>query len=111
MGRILRRDPECRSAASDAGGRDRDPVRFFDRRVAPLQGSLRNGYDDRSRMKIAVLVFASCSTLVTTGSIVREPCLHVGVRPASDGIGDYAATIQVSFDAPCTTRPDAGAKP
>ena len=34
--------------------------------------------------------------LLETGSVVRTEALHVGIRPASDALGDYAVTIQVS---------------
>ena len=34
---------------------------------------------------------------VYTAPDTRKP-LHIGIRPASDAIGDYAVTIQVSAD-------------
>jgi len=34
-----------------------------------------------------------------SGSIVRTDDLHLGVRPASDGIGDEAVTVQVTANA------------
>ena len=47
-----------------------------------------------------ILAVGACTTWATTGSVYRSPCTHVGVRPASDGLGDYAATVQISSDAP-----------
>lgn len=42
----------------------------------------------------------ACATWATSGSLYRGRCTHVGVRPASDAIGDYAVTVQVTTDAP-----------
>ena len=54
---------------------------------------------------LAILATAwalGCSTWIATGSVYRGQCVHVGVRPASDGWGAYAATVQVSRDwGPC----------
>jgi hypothetical protein len=52
----------------------------------------------------------ACVMWTSTGSVYRDPCLHVGVRPASDGLGDYAATVQVSADPglPCHAGKDDG---
>lgn len=40
----------------------------------------------------------ACATWATTGSLYRGRCTHVGARPASDAIGDYAVTVQVTTD-------------
>ena len=53
-----------------------------------------------SPLAALTLLAASCATWASTGSVWRERCTHVGVRPASDGLGDYAVTLQVSTDAP-----------
>jgi hypothetical protein len=47
-----------------------------------------------------ILAAAGCATWWTTGSLARGRCTHVGVRPASDGWGDVAATLQLSSDVP-----------
>jgi hypothetical protein len=47
-----------------------------------------------------ILLVAGCDAWARTGSVYRTPCTHLGVRPASDGPGDYAATVQLSTDAP-----------
>jgi len=49
---------------------------------------------------IPMLLITSCATWYSTGSLVRDRCLHVGLRPASDGWGDWAATLQVTTDWP-----------
>jgi hypothetical protein len=49
---------------------------------------------------LPLLLLLSCATWWQTGSVVRSQCLHIGVRPASDGWGAVAATVQVSTDAP-----------
>lgn len=56
-------------------------------------------------MRLAfLLTIAACSTWTSSGSVYRGRCVHVGVRPASDGLGDYAVTAQVSTEwAPCRT--------
>ena len=55
-------------------------------------------------MRVAALLAAlwalGCSTWLATGSLYRSPCVHVGARPASDGLGDGAVTVQVSTDWP-----------
>jgi hypothetical protein len=48
----------------------------------------------------AALGAASCATWARTGRIINDPCIHVGVRPASDGLGDYAVTVQITTDWP-----------
>jgi hypothetical protein len=55
------------------------------------------------------LLFISCATWTETGRLVNNPCLHVGLRPATDGAGNGAATLQISTDwpAPCQAL-DAG---
>jgi hypothetical protein len=53
----------------------------------------------RSVVVTAALLLSSCATWASTGSVYREPCLHIGVRPASDAVGDYAVTVQVTTDA------------
>ena len=55
------------------------------------------------------LLLAACTTWWSTGSIVREPCLHVGVRAHADAVDEWVATAQASFDVPCAERPDASA--
>lgn len=52
----------------------------------------------------ALVVLSACATWSSTGSVHRSPCTHVGVRPASDGLGDYAVTLQISTDAPLCPR-------
>jgi hypothetical protein len=52
---------------------------------------------------LAVLVVGwchACASTLATGSVYRSRCVHVGVRPASDAIGDYAVTVQVTTDTP-----------
>jgi hypothetical protein len=52
-----------------------------------------------------VLILTGCavySSWASSGRLVEGRCLHVGARPASDGVGDYAATLQVSHEwGPC----------
>lgn len=56
-------------------------------------------------MKSAALVLLalSCATWAQTGSVYRDPCTHLGVRPASDGTG-AAVTFQVTTDWPQCPR-------
>jgi hypothetical protein len=59
----------------------------------------------------ALPLFIACETWSQTGRLVNEPCLHVGVRPASDSVGDGVITVQVTTDWPFRcypTDPDAG---
>jgi hypothetical protein len=59
---------------------------------------------------VALSLVVACATWSKTGSVYRSRCIHVGIRPASDGIGDYAMTLQVSTEwGPCLN--DAGANP
>src|ERR1700722_2437838 len=54
----------------------------------------------------AMFALSSCATWMDSGSIYRGPCTHLGLRPATDGPGDYAVTVQVSTDYPrCPRRP------
>jgi hypothetical protein len=58
---------------------------------------------------LAIAWCSSCALWASTGSVYRGQCTHVGLRPASDGIGDYAVTLQVSTDAPwCASERDGG---
>lgn len=43
---------------------------------------------------------SGCASVASTGSVYRGRCTHIGVRPASDGAGDYALTVRVTTDAP-----------
>lgn len=69
----------------------------------------------RRRGLIAVLALAHCAAWATwssTGSLYRGPCTHVGLRPATDGIGDYAMTVQISTDGPqCGRSLEGGVHP
>ncbi len=49
---------------------------------------------------LALLLLAGCAGWANSGRLVDGRCWHVGARPASDGAGDYALTVQVSTDAP-----------
>jgi hypothetical protein len=61
------------------------------------------------RFEVVMGLALSCSTWASSGSLYRGECTHVGVRPASDGPGDYALTLQISTDEPACarSRPDA----
>ena len=59
----------------------------------------------RTRLAIAATLLTACSTWARSGSLVRDPCLHVGVRPGSDAVGDYALTVQVTTDWPARCAP------
>lgn len=54
----------------------------------------------RPALLFVIASCASCAPLASTGSVYRGRCTHVGVRPASDGAGDYALTVRVTTDAP-----------
>ena len=41
-----------------------------------------------------------CSHWAATGRVVDSRCVHVGVRPASDSLDDFAITVQVTTDYP-----------
>src|SRR5579864_7319509 len=49
---------------------------------------------------LALPLLLCCATWTQTGRLVDDPCVHVGVRPASDGFGDVATTFQVTTDWP-----------
>lgn len=49
---------------------------------------------------LALPFFFACATWSNTGRIVNDPCVHVGVRPASDTVGNEAITVQVTTDWP-----------
>ena len=51
-------------------------------------------------LPVACIVLGASCAWATTGSMYRGKCSHASARPASDGVGDYAATVQVSTDAP-----------
>ena len=53
------------------------------------------------------------STWSTTGSLYRSKCTHAGARPASDAIGDWAVTVQISSDwpAPCAATDGGSHRP
>lgn len=53
------------------------------------------------RLLFTVTLFTCASTWATTGSVYRGRCVHAGIRPASDAVGDYALTVQISADVPC----------
>jgi hypothetical protein len=64
------------------------------------------------RAALLALSIVSCETWSRTGRVVNDPCVHVGVRPASDGAGNYALTVQITTDLPATCeRKDAGNPP
>ena len=46
------------------------------------------------------LSLAGCATVWSTGSFVRRPCLHEGLRLHSDALNDGAVTFRVSTDWP-----------
>jgi hypothetical protein len=64
------------------------------------------------RRFLPIVLWASCSTWTQwtqTGSLYRNPCTHVGIRPASDAIDEWAVTVQVSTEwGPCNASADAG---
>lgn len=64
----------------------------------------------RWRAAFLALPLMCCATWTKTGRVVNDPCVHVGVRPASDGLGDFAVTVQVTTDWPrrCVVPKDAG---
>jgi hypothetical protein len=62
----------------------------------------------RWRAAVLAFLFISCATWTQTGRLVNDPCVHLGTRPASDGIGDYALTFQLSTDWPIPCRPTDG---
>jgi hypothetical protein len=71
-----------------------------------------------SALRLLLLTLAGCATLASTGSIYRgrdsRGCdVHVGVRPASDALNEWAVTVQVSRDwsGRCPSAPDARQKP
>jgi len=51
------------------------------------------------RLLFTVTLFTCASTWATTGSVVREKCWHVGLRPAAAGEG-AAVTVQLTTDFP-----------
>jgi hypothetical protein len=55
---------------------------------------------------LIAVALVSCSTLVSSGRIVNEPCFHLGVRPAKDN--GYAATVQITTDWPQCFAVDGG---
>ena len=62
-------------------------------------------------VNVLVLVsLSACAGWARSGRLVDQPCLHVGVRPASDAAGNWAVTVQVTTDWParCRRRADAG---
>jgi hypothetical protein len=53
---------------------------------------------------------AGCSTFIETGSIVRTPCTHVGVRPTNltmldDESDAYGVSFRVRTDWPAACSP------
>jgi hypothetical protein len=48
----------------------------------------------------AVILLAGCATVVSSGSVYRGRCTHVGIRPAVEGTDGVAVTVQVTTDAP-----------
>ena len=53
------------------------------------------------RRWIVAAVASSCAW-ASTGSVYRSPCVHVGVRPHSDDVGEWAVTVQVANEwGPC----------
>ena len=71
-----------------------------------------------SPLAALTLLAASCATWASTGSVwrgtVRGCPVHVGARPSSDAVGDWAVTLQITTEeaAPCRVvypeRLDAG---
>lgn len=54
-------------------------------------------------LAVVGLVWLSSCARATSGRVSSGagPCpVHVGARPASDGFGGYAGTVQVSLDTP-----------
>jgi hypothetical protein len=47
---------------------------------------------------LALVMLAHCSGWMRTGRLVDGRCIHVGLRPASDAIGEWAVTVQVAAD-------------
>jgi hypothetical protein len=57
-----------------------------------------------------LLAMAGCSTFIETGSIVRTPCTHVGVRPTNltmldDESDAYGVSFRVRTDWPAACSP------
>lgn len=53
---------------------------------------------------LALAWVVGCATWASSGSVYRSsgPCpVHIGIRPASDGVGDYAATVRIAGDPEC----------
>lgn len=75
--------------------------------VVPARAS-RLWLVERLARLLQCVALAACSTWATTGSLYRGPCTHVGGRPASDGVGDYAVTAQISTDWAACPRADGG---
>jgi len=65
---------------------------------------------------LSAVFLSTCATVARTGSIVRDPCLHVGARPAdltmvddySDGTG---LSLRVSTDWPLPCAATDGGRP
>ena len=45
-----------------------------------------------------------CASVASTGSVYRDPCTHVGVRPAAASETEWAASVQITTDYPGCAR-------
>ena len=59
---------------------------------------------------MVALTCGCCATWSATGSVVRSPCVHVGVRPAADTSQGAAITVQVTADTPALLGPSCRAQ-
>lgn len=59
------------------------------------------------RAAVLALPLLCCGTWTQTGRLVDDPCVHVGVRPATD-LSGAAVTLQVTTDWPGKCYRDAG---
>jgi len=48
-------------------------------------------------------IVTNCAHWAATGRVIDRPCVHAGIRPASDAIDEWAFTVQVTADpeVPC----------
>jgi hypothetical protein len=63
----------------------------------------------RQKTALFAMVALTCGGCAT-GSVVRSPCVHVGVRPAADMSQGAAVTVQVSADTPALLGPSCRAQ-
>lgn len=57
----------------------------------------------RWRVAVISLTLSACATWAASGSLYRDRCTHVGVRP-TDPSDSYALTVQVTTDWPICPR-------